>query len=373
MGTGFFILGFLFGNWATLIPFIKSYFTISDSTLGLLLLCLPMGAMTFNPVAAVLIDRFSAQKMVIFGISIISVAYLFPICIQSIFLLPVGLFAVGICMTILNISVNSMASLLEKNEEINIISTCHGLFSIGLMIGSLMRSLTLLVDINETTHMMIMCSITFGLGLVIKNTILSIPYRQEKVHLKEDPKHKIILPKGVFLHIILISLCINVTEGSMTDWASLFMKDIVKTSDYFVGWGLFGYSACMALGRLLGDGIIPRLGENKVLMYGATLTLLGLLTAINFPYTLTSILGFGFVGLGVSCGAPILYASASRYPGLPSASGLAIMNTYAMGGFLIGPVIIGFISDLTNLSTAFGFVILLTVLWFFKAKDVSLP
>jgi MFS family permease len=58
---------------------------------------------------------------------------------------------------------------------------------------------------------------------------------------------------------------------------------------------------------------------------------------------------------------------------MPAASGLAIMNTYAMGGFLLGPVVIGFISDLTDLPTAFGVVVILGVLWFFKSKSVSLP
>lgn len=373
VGVGFFILGFLFGNWATLIPYIKTYYQISDGTLGLILLCLPLGAMTFNPFAAALIERFSAQKMMIFGIMIISLAYVIPISVSSIYLLPLGLIGVGICMTILNISVNSMAALLEKNESINIMSTCHGMFSVGLMTGSLMRSFTLFTGINEATHMVFMSLITVGLGFLIRNTILSISYHTPKSLETITAKTKLIIPSGTLLIIILISMCINVTEGSMTDWASIYMKDIVNTSEYFVGWGLFGYSALMATGRLFGDGIIPVLGRNKVLMYGATLTVIGLLIVIFLPYTLSAIIGFGFVGLGVSCGAPILYAAASRYPGMPAASGLAIMNTYAMGGFLIGPVIIGFISDLSSLPTAFGVVVCLGIFWFFRAKDVSLP
>ena len=98
----------------------------------------------------------------------------------------------------------------------------------------------------------------------------------------------------------------------------------------------------------------------------------GLLTMIILPYTWTAIFGFALIGLGVSCGAPILYAAAARYPGMPNAGGLAIMNTFAMGGFLLGPVVIGFISDLTSLPVAFGFVAILGMLWFWKAKDVDL-
>jgi MFS family permease len=150
------------------------------------------------------------------------------------------------------------------------------------------------------------------------------------------------------------------------------MKEVVQTSPYFIGWGLFGYSAFMATGRLFGDGIIPVYGKNNVLTYGACLAACGLLVIIFLPYTWTAIAGFALIGLGVSCGAPILYGSASRYPGMQDAGGLAIMNTYAMGGFLMGPVCIGFISDLVSLPFAFAGVALLSVLWLVKAKNAVL-
>ena len=54
-------------------------------------------------------------------------------------------------------------------------------------------------------------------------------------------------------------LCSNFTEGTMADWTAVYMK-VVQTNAYFIGWGLAAYSFCMALGRLMGDGIVPLLG-----------------------------------------------------------------------------------------------------------------
>lgn len=371
VGSGFFLLGFLFGNWATLIPYVKSYYNIDDGVLGLMLLCLPLGAMTFNPFAAILIQKYKVQKTAVFGMFLICFAFMFPISVTSLILLPVTLVLAGVSMTILNISINTAATLIEKQYNINIISTCHGMFSLGLMFGSLMRSITLLFHINEFFHMLIMT----GIGLIIASfsskSILSIPSL-----LKDDKekatKFKLILPKGALLSIVIISICINVTEGSMTDWASVYMKEIVQTSPFFIGWGLFGYSSCMALGRLFGDSIIPVYGKNNVLAYGAVLSFVGLLVTILLPYTWTVIAGFGLIGLGVSCGAPILYASAARYPGLPDSGGLAVMNTFAMGGFLMGPVLIGFISNLSSLPVAFCLVAFLSAIWYFKSKMTEL-
>lgn len=375
-GSGFFLLGFLFGNWATLIPYIKDYFALSDATLGLLLLCLPFGAMSFNPFAAKLIQKFGLKVMVRFGMLYIPFAYFFPFLVSSLYLLPFTLIMVGVSMTILNISINMMATTLEKKYSQLIMATCHGLFSIGLMIGSLMRSVTLLFEVSEVIHMMCMAIIALILVAWAVQKVMRFPIETEST-LKQksdvDHKTKFSLPHGILLYIVLVSICINFTEGSMTDWASVYMDDVVKTSKYFIGWGLFGYSFFMALGRLFGDGIIPVLGRNKVLSYGAMLTFIGIFIVIAFPTTFLSILGFGLVGLGVSCGAPILYSSATRIKGMTGEKGLATMNFYAMGGFLGGPVIIGFISDLSNLSMAFGSVMILATIWFVIGSKVDLP
>ena len=177
---------------------------------------------------------------------------------------------------------------------------------------------------------------------------------------------------AVFLLMIIISLCTNITEGTMADWSAVFMRDVVKTNMYFEGWGMAGYSLFMALGRLLGDKIIPIYGANKVLFFGGLICIFGISIIILFPFTFSAILGFSFVGAGVSCAAPILYASASRVPNMAKGSGLAVMNTFAMGGFLFGPVLIGFISKATTLSIAFAFIAALCIVWVIQSKRVKL-
>lgn len=374
--AGFFLLGFLFGNWASLIPYIKATFSLNDATLGLLLLCLPFGAMSFNPIAARLIQRFGQKRVTIFAIFFISFVYLMPFLANNLFFLPITLVMVGVGMTLLNIAINMLASILERRHSQFIMSTCHGMFSAGLMIGSLIRSLTLLIKLNEVVHMLCMVGISIAIGLWAAMKISQMHLNQENETISQDKTSKsknFSLPSGVLLSIIIISICINFTEGSMSDWTSVYMNEIVKTSPYFVGWGLFGYSFFMALGRFFGDGIIPVFGRNKVLAYGAILSFAGVLTVIIFPYTISSILGFGMIGLGVSCGAPILYSSATRISGLTGENGLATMNFYAMAGFLCGPVIIGLISEATSLPAAFGMIGVLACIWMFKGAKTILP
>jgi MFS family permease len=370
VGVAFVLLGFLFGNWATMIPYVKQQYQLNDSALGILLLCMPLGAMIFNPFAAILIQRFGMRKVTIASMFFISVAYSIPLSIVFFPIVPLGLILSGLGITALNVSMNTCASSIEQHEKINIMSTCHGLFSLGLMLGSLTGSTSQASGIFPGLHMALMGMMGVFMAIRVRPVIMQL-YEPEKSSDRQE-KFSLFLPKGALLMMIIISLCINFTEGTMADWTTLYMKEVVRTNPYFLGWGLAAYSSLMALGRFMGDNLIPRYGGNLILQAGAALTITGLGVAIFLPFTLTAVLGFALVGLGVSCGAPILYASAGRIPDLPGGTGLAIMNTFAMGGFLVGPVIIGFISNLTNLMTAFGFVVILGAVWLVFALRVRL-
>jgi len=147
---------------------------------------------------------------------------------------------------------------------------------------------------------------------------------------------------------------------------------IVQTDSNCIGWGLDGDSCCSSLGRFVGDALIPRFRGKDVLRTGGIIAAGSITLDSILPYTITAIVGLTLVGAGVSCGAPILYGSAARVPGMAKGAGLATMNTFSMGGFLAGPVLIGFISKSINLPFAFSIVAVLALVWAFLVNRVKL-
>jgi MFS family permease len=308
------------------------------------------------------------------------VTYILPVTFAYLPLVSVGLVLVGMSLSVTNVAMNTCVTSLEHQYGINIMSTCHGMFSAGLMFGSIAASILRGMQIEPVLQMTFIAVVITALVMLLRHTILSI-HNEKYTEEGEDGGTptggtplgaKFILPKGALLLMILISLCTNVTEGTMADWTAVYMRDVVQTDDYFIGWGLAGYSMFMALGRFLGDALIPGFGGNAVLRTGGIIAALGIVLAIIFPYTMTSTLGFMLVGAGVSCGAPILYGSAARVPGMAKGAGLATMNTFSMGGFLAGPVLIGFISKSVNLPFAFSIVAVLAIVWAFLVNKVKL-
>jgi MFS family permease len=111
----------------------------------------------------------------------------------------------------------------------------------------------------------------------------------------------------------------------------------------------------MTIGRFLGDGLSERLGSMRIILIGSIIAFaayfLVLLSTLAF-----AVIGFGILGLGLSVIIPELFRLAGKTKGVPASVGISIVSGIGFVGFLIGPVILGFISSWTNLVWSFGFL-----------------
>ncbi|MBK8699160.1 MAG: MFS transporter [Saprospiraceae bacterium] len=374
VGSAFILLGIMFGTWATFIPYVKGKFSLDDAQLGLMLLAFPVGAALFNPISAWIIRKVGMKKTTFYGMIAVSVVYTLPLNLPSPAWVAFGLCLTGMSIAVLNVAMNTCTSVIEQNEGIHTMSTSHGLFSVGLMLGSLVASVSYGFGVDPSRHMI--CAAVMGilLALLARPVLMSImdrPAPTSTGHQQKGHTDKKGIWRGIILMVVL-SVCSNFTEGTMADWTAVYMKEVVGSSAYLIGWGLAGYSMCMAIGRMMGDGIVPLFGARRVLGMGAAMVFAGIGIALIWPVTIISILGFSLVGFGVSFSSPILYGSSSRIPGYSEGKGLAILNSFGMIGFLVGPVIIGFISRAFSLQLAFCMILVLAVIWGTLSRKVKL-
>lgn len=372
IGLIFLMQGALFGSWSAFIPLVKAKFALDDAQLGLLLLSLPLGVLLMNPVAVYVLKRMGPVNTTFWFLILAAVFFIIPILAPSIPLLMLGLFLAGSSFSIVNVSMNTCASLVETWEKVRIMSTCHGLWSTGAMGGSALAGMFI-----STGYPPIFFNISLGL-LVLSATVLTQSSLKEvKVYSlwqknqgsEAADQVAFAMPNALLWGIIALSMCTNLTEGTLADWAAVYMKEIVKAPDYMMGWGFAAYACFMAAGRFAGDALLDHYGDKPVLRTGGILVSAGFTLAILLPQAWTVLIGFALIGAGVSLGAPILYAAASRVPGMAQGAGLATMNTFAMIGFLGGPAIIGFIAKAFSLPTAFAFVLIVAIFWAWKAGN----
>ncbi len=368
IGAIFASVGFLFGNWVTWIPYVKQKFGLDDAQLGLLLLSLPLASTLTNPLSTVVINRFGMRATTIWGLVAMALAYSLPVNVPYLWMTSAALGMMGIGIAFTNVAMNTCVTSIERQDSIFIMSTSHGMFSGGGMLGSALASVLMGFKVPPAVHVAAVTGTILALVVLVRPIIMGI--HEEKR--QSEGGAKFVWPNRVLMGMIAISLCTNITEGTMSDWTAVYMRDVVKSNDFFIGWGFACYAFFMASGRFVGDALIPQYGSRKVLVTGGIVAAFGILLAVLLPYTTTAILGFGLVGAGVSCGAPILYGSAARVPGMAKGAGLAAMNTFSLAGFLVGPALIGLISNAYSLSFAIGLVAVLALIWAFLSNRAHL-
>jgi MFS family permease len=109
----------------------------------------------------------------------------------------------------------------------------------------------------------------------------------------------------------------------------------------------------MVLGRFLGDWFLGKYGEMSMVRASAILLGIGFLVAVVFPYPLFIVIGFLLVGLGVSCFVPMIFLLASKNAEVPIGTAVSSVSLLGYVGFLIGPPIIGYLSENFGLQAAF--------------------
>lgn len=344
---------FLFGSWVARIPYVKYNLGINDAELGLALFLLPIGSIVMNPFTGKIIQRIgSARGSLIGGLGFFA-SVMIPILANNLFILSFGLFVMGFFTALLNVSMNTCAANLEKEQKLTIMSTCHGMWSLGGMAGSTLAGVLIFADVPASLHML-------GVAIFLIVFIFLIQGTLQEIHEEKSPNStSLARPTKALLILIFIGIAVSMGEGVSFDWSAIYLREIAHSSASFSALGFAFFSLAMTIGRFIGDTIIPRFGQKRLLAFGGFLAAAGLLITILFPYPYVVLLGFLVLGFGCSLGAPILYAASMRLPDTTPAAGLATFATLSFIGFMAGPPIVGFIAEGFGLPSGFLFVLIL--------------
>jgi len=120
------------------------------------------------------------------------------------------------------------------------------------------------------------------------------------------------------------------------------------------------------------DNLINYWGARKQLVLSGLVVTLGLIIATIYPNLLVSSIGFMLVGFGVSSVIPTIYGTVGKTTE-PSQVSIALASVSSVGffGFLIGPPIIGFLSQAIGLRWAFLTVSSLGIITALRANQLK--
>ncbi|MCF0054978.1 MFS transporter [Dyadobacter sp. CY356] len=360
----FLVCGIGLSSWAPMVPFAKTNLGLDDAALGLVLLSLGAGAILTMPFTGFFINKFGSRKVMLAAAIMIAIALPILLLTKSAWELAAVLFIFGAAIGSIDVAMNSHAVLVQEKYGRHIMSSFHGMFSLGGLAGSI--GLGFLIKMGLLPSV---AAVSISVMLVV---IAGSQYQYlfAKAEEKSVDSFSFSLPTGPVVALGLMCFVFFLAEGALLDWSAVFLQFNRNFEPSMAGLGYAVFSVSMAVMRLTGDNIIHKIGSSKVVLYGALVAAAGYFIAVLIPWPGAALIGFALVGLGAANVVPVFFTAAGNVPGIAPSVSLPAVTTLGYMGQLAGPAMIGFIADAFSLSIALGFVgvLLLIVAFTYKEK-----
>ncbi len=352
VATLFLVNGMGFATWIPHIPFAQHKYGLDEATLGLTLLAIAAGAIITMPLTGGLIARWGSRRLCI--IASIAFCLVIPslLAFSSYPLFILNLFLLGAFGGALDVAMNAHGVYVEGQYTKPIMSSFHGMFSVGGLVGAGIAGGLLALGWTPVLHMTVMAVVLLLLTAGALRYLL--PPEPVSVTKGETSAPLFALPRErTMILLATLVLFIFMAEGAMADWTTVYLEAMPNTSASLAAVGFAVFSLTMAVGRLTGDVIVRAVGRVPMVRWGSALAMLGILLASVSTHPWPAIAGFALVGLGLANVVPIIFSAAGYLSPTSPGQGIAAVTTAGYFGFLVGPPVIGLLAKFITLSGAF--------------------
>ena len=347
VATMFLVNGFLVGSWAPQIPLVLTRLEITEFTLGLLILCFGLGALSSMPWSGYLMAKHGTRKVLRVFAAIATLGLTAVALAPNVWLAGLALWLFGAVAGTMDVAMNANAVVVEQKLARPIMSSSHGFWSLGGFAGGGAGGIVI-QNFGHLQHA----------ALVMVIASAAVAFAAPRLIAEDRPvghaHTKFSLPRSATVYLVgLIALLSMVPEGAVLDWAALYLQRERGTDLAVAGFAFAGFSAAMATMRFLGDGVRNRFGAVRTFRISGVIAAASMLVAALAPWPWLAIAAFACCGLGIANMVPIAFSAGGNQPGMPSATGMAIVTTMGYSGLLLAPSAIGFAAERTGFGPVF--------------------
>jgi MFS family permease len=360
--AAFGVQGLSFAALVTRIPEIQRAHNLTDATLALVLLAVPVIAGIGSVVAGTLMPRYGSGL-------VLRIAQ--PFVLASIFAIGVApgdleLYSAtalfGLFVGAVDASMNAQAVTAETLYGKSLLTGFHAVWSAAGITAGLWVALANKIDMSLGTGF----AIPAFLGLAI--TVLSGRRLYTKTMETASPSEEQLraaATKVPWRPIIIIGVavtCMYIADSATSSYSTKYLKDELDASGAIAPLGYVAYQVCMLMSRAGADFLVRAYGAARVVAAGAVVGGFGLLCAALATNAGLAIAGFGIAGLGLAVVVPTSFSAAGRLD--PTGLGVAVarVNVFNYVGFVLGAVVAGATASALWIAYAIGAALTLVIL-----------
>ena len=249
-----------------------------------------------------------------------------------------------------DVGINSAAVDLEQATGRRFMPLVHAAFSAGATVGAVGAGVLVQAGAD---YRLVYLGLLVPLGLLLLGfAVARFPAGEQDGAAAGGGAHY-----GLYRHlpILLVGGIATLglgSEGEMEHWSGIYLRDTLGLPALLGGSGVAVFYAAMAVGRLGTAGVVRLLGNRTTLLLAGLSTAAGMGLALVTREPVLVVAGFLIVGLSLAAVAPIAFSMAGDVAPGGTGAAVSVVTTLGYGGFLLGPVIVGGLAELTGLRTA---------------------
>lgn len=361
-----------------MVPYAKDRLGLHEAHLGVLLFFLGLGALLMMPLSGLLIGRFGSRTIIM--ISAFTMAVFLPLLLVagSPLLMAIVLFVFGGSVGAIDVAMNAHGVQVQHVYGRQIMSSLHGLFSVGGLLGPLGLGFLIRLGlrpeyaaIGMALLLVVLTASQFG-ALLDRRTEKQIIDHAAQQDGGEAGNTRFKWLRQSVLFLGALSFAAFLAEGAVLDWSAIFLRDVKGVAPELSGLGYASFSIAMAVMRLTGDRLVERWNKKTVVIAGSLLAAAGLLITLISPAIPVIMIGYILLGTGAANIVPIFFSDGGKLAGISPAISIPAITTIGYLGQLVGPALLGYVAHHFSLSAAFGItaimMLLITISYPFKKE-----
>jgi hypothetical protein len=352
----FALAGMLCGIWVSRTPALAARFGLSDGSVGLAILVWGVGAIIAMQGLRGVIARVGsgavlrvATPLTAAGMALVALAPSWPLLLAA-----VAVFGMAFGLT--DIGMNAQGSAVERSYGRPVMNAMHAGWCAGAISGGLLGALSASAGMSFTQTLF-----TGGILALPATLAVGRTYVPDVPEAPAAGTRRARLPLVVYI-VGGLAFAAFMMEGSIADWSGLYLSRELHAGEAVGALGYPVFEAAMLVGRLGGDRLRSRIGTRRLMTYAGLGTAVAVGVVVLAPTARVALIGFVLTGLAICTVIPTTISVAGTIAPGRSAGSVAQVGAMGYGGLVLGPVVIGFLADVSSLRVGLGVAAVLGLL-----------
>lgn len=381
--ASFLIMGIASMAWVPRIPEIKDAVGLSNGQFGFVFIGSTIGAILGAQIAGRAIHTFGSRPIVNISSILLPTGLVAMAYSKSATQLFFALMVMGLGYALTDMSVNTQAVVVEKILDQKWMSSFHGMWSLGSFIAAVFGGF--MIAHMSPKENLIFVAIVTTIAFIPANFYLLPPEIDEHAGVGDEKTEakipffgKSVLPLWALGLGLIAGM---VAEGAASDWAAILLRDNMQISSGLYTSAFASFALAMITSRFLGDKALHKFGPRNTVRYGGVvggavwgaslLIAVPLSSHAQIPALIIVNIGFIFAGLGIGPMFPAFILAASRIKGVAPAVAISRVGVIGISGYFIGPTITGLFAEITSLSIAMAYPVLMMMLGGYMSRAIK--